>query len=170
MNFRIKTIIIGEPGVGKTSLVKKFISGHFSQDYRASIGTNLYVKEYRLNSAHNVTIQIWDIAGQEKWIKMRHLYYKGAHGALVVGDYTRENTFKQLREFWIKDLNKYCKNIPKILVVNKVDLDAIISDNDIDILAQEIDVKTTISTSAKNGHNVEEIFHQLTDFIIKSKV
>ena len=170
MNYRIKIIIIGEPGVGKTSLVKKFISGHFSQDYRASIGTNLYVKEFRLDSAHIVTIQIWDIAGQEKWIKMRHLYYRGAHGALIVGDYTRDNTFKQLREFWIQDLNKYCKNIPKILVVNKVDLDRIISDNEIDILAKEIDVKTTISTSAKNGHNVEKIFHQITDTVIKSKI
>ena len=100
MVYRIKVIIIGEAGVGKTSLVKKFVSGRFTSDYRVSIGANLFVKDLILNSDIDVSIQIWDIAGQEKWVKMRHLYYKGAHGALIVGDLTRGNTFEQLKEFW----------------------------------------------------------------------
>ncbi len=170
MGYHIKVIIIGEAGVGKTSLVKKFISGHFSQDYKASIGTNLYVKELHLKSGKNVTIQIWDIAGQEKWIKMRHMYYRGAHGALIVGDLTRGNTFEQLKEFWYQDLKKYCGDIPKILVVNKVDLDPIISNNGIEKLAQTIDVKATIFTSAKNGQNVEKAFHQIAEAIVTSSV
>ncbi|MBY9015944.1 MAG: GTP-binding protein [Candidatus Lokiarchaeota archaeon] len=169
MVYHIKVIIIGESGVGKTSLVKKFISSYFSKDYRVSIGTNLYVKELLLKSGNNVTIQIWDIAGQEKWIKMRHFYYKGAHGALIVGDITRGNTFEQLKEFWNQDLKKYCGDIPKILVVNKVDLNRIISNNDIEKLAQDIDVEATIFTSAKNGQNVENAFHQIAEAIITSK-
>jgi len=169
MVYRIKVIIIGEAGVGKTSLVKKFISGHFSQDYRASIGTNLFVKKIFLKSGDKVSIQIWDIAGQEKWIKMRHLYYRGAHGALIVGDLTRGITFEQLSEFWNQDLKKYCGDIPKILVVNKVDLDPIISNKDIEKLAQTINVKASIFTSAKNGQNVEKVFHQIAEVIVSSK-
>jgi Ras-related protein Rab-11A len=170
MVYHIKVIIIGEAGVGKTSLVKRFVSGHFTRDYRASIGANLFIKEINLNSFNTVSIQIWDIAGQERWKKMRHLYYRGAHGALIVGDLTRKNTFEQLKEFWNKDLNKYCEEIPKILVVNKVDLDSIISNNDVENLAQFINVKATIFTSAKNGQNVEKAFHQIAEAVVTSKV
>jgi len=170
MVYRIKVIIIGEAGVGKTSLVKRFVSGHFTRDYRTSIGANLYIKELNLNSGNNVSIQIWDIAGQEKWKKMRHLYYKGAHGALIVGDLTRRNTFEQLKEFWNQDINKYCEEIPKILVVNKVDLDSIISNNDIEKLTHAINVKATIFTSAKNGQNVEIAFHQIAEAIVAPKI
>jgi small GTP-binding protein len=170
MVYRIKVIIIGEAGVGKTSLVKKFVSDRFTSDYRVSIGANLFVKELILNSDTDVSIQIWDIAGQEKWVKMRHLYYRGAHGALIVGDLTRGNTFEQLKEFWNPDLIKFCGDIPKILVVNKVDLESIVSNSDIEKLAQIINVKATIFTSAKNGQNVEEAFHQIAESIITSKV
>ena len=170
MVYRIKVIIIGEAGVGKTSLVKKFVSGRFTSDYRVSIGANLFVKELILDSDIEVTIQIWDIAGQEKWVKMRHLYYRGAHGALFVGDLTRGNTFKQLKEFWNPDLQKFCGEIPKILVVNKIDLEPLVSNNDIEKLAQVINVKATLFTSAKNGQNVEEAFHRIAETIVKSKL
>ena len=169
MVYRIKVIIIGEPGVGKTSLVKKFVSGRFTRDYRVSIGANLFVKDLILDSDIEVAIQIWDIAGQEKWEKMRHLYYKGAHGALIVGDITRENTFAQLEGFWSPDLKKFCGEIPKILVVNKIDLKPIISNKEFENLAQNIKVNTTIFTSAKNGQNVEEAFRTLAVEIIVSK-
>ncbi|MHA2287205.1 MAG: Rab family GTPase [Promethearchaeota archaeon] len=170
MVFRIKVIIIGEAGVGKTSLVKKFVSSRFTSDYRVSIGANLFVKELKINSNVDVSIQIWDIAGQEKWVKMRHLYYRGAHGALVVGDLTRENTFKQLKEFWNPDLTKFCGDIPKILVVNKVDLNPIVSKSDIKRFAQLVDVKSTIFTSAKNGQNVEKAFYQIAEAIVASNL
>lgn len=170
MVYRIKVIIIGDAGVGKTSLVKKFVSGRFTSDYRVSIGANLFVKDLILESDKDVSIQIWDIAGQEKWVKMRHLYYRGAHGALIVGDHTRINTFEQLKEFWILDLKKFCGDIPKILVVNKMDLDPIITNKDIEKLALDINVKSIIFTSAKNGQNVEEVFHQIAELIVLSKL
>lgn len=170
MVYRFKVIIIGEAGVGKTSLIKRFVSGRFTSDYRVSIGANLFVKDLILNSDIDVSIQIWNIAGQEKWVKMRHLYYKGTHGALIVGDLSRGNTFEQLKEFWNPDLKKFCGDIPKILVVNKIDLKPIVSKSEIKKLAQNINVKATIFTSAKNGQNVEEAFHQIADEIITSKL
>jgi small GTP-binding protein len=149
--------------------VKKFVSGHFTRDYRVSIGANLFVKDLVLNSDIQVSIQIWDIAGQEKWVKMRHLYYKGAHGALVVGDVTRGNTFEQLMEFWNPDLKQFCGEIPRILVVNKVDLKPMISNSEVENLAQNIDVNETIFTSAKNGQNVEKAFHKIAEEIVVRK-
>ncbi len=114
MVYHIKVIIIGEAGVGKTSLVKKFVSGHFAKDYRASIGTNMFIKKLDLNLDQKVSIQIWDIAGQEKWTKMRHLYYKGTQGALIVGDLARRNTFEQIVQFWSRSeerrVGKECRS------------------------------------------------------------
>jgi len=74
----IKIIIVGEPAVGKTSLVKKFVSGQFAKDYRSSIGTNIFIKKVNIKNIGRIRIQLWDIAGQERWINMRRSYYVGA--------------------------------------------------------------------------------------------
>ena len=166
MVYHIKVIIIGEAGVGKTSLVKKFISGHFIKDYRASIGTNMFIKKLDLNS-EKVSIQIWDIAGQEKWIKMRHLYYRGAHGALIVGDLARRNTFEQIVHFWSPDMKKYCAEVPIILLANKSDLNSDISENDVESVGKRINAKLIFHTSAKNGKNVEISFEMIAKYALK---
>ena len=157
MAYHMKVIVIGEPGVGKTSLVKRFISGRFSTDYRVSLGTNIYIKKLKLDS--ELSIHLWDIAGQEKWIKMRRSYYKGSHGALIVGDLTRENTFKQIKSFWFPDLKKNCGEIPIILLANKNDLESEANNTLLTRVREEINAKSIIYTSAKSGSNVEEAFH-----------
>lgn len=167
MVYRIKVIIIGEAGVGKTSLVKKFVSGHFTKDYRASIGTNMFIKKLDLNSDKKVSIQIWDIAGQEKWIKMRHLYYRGTHGALIVGDLSRRNTFEQIVHFWSPDMKKYCAEVPIILLANKSDLNSDISKNDVEIVGKRINAKLIFHTSAMNGENVEKSFEMIAKYALK---
>lgn len=167
MAFRIKVIIIGEPGVGKTSLVKKFVSGQFSRDYRASIGTNIFIKKLDLDSDKSISMQIWDIAGQERWINMRHIYYRGAHGALIVGDLTRKNTFIQIEQFWNPDLLRYCKNIPIILLANKNDLDTEIHEKGIMNIGNKIEAKKVLYTSAKNGENVEKSFQLISGYALK---
>jgi len=167
MVYRIKVIIIGEPGVGKTSLVKKFVSGQFSSDYRSSIGTNIFIKKLILEGDNVVSIQIWDIAGQERWIKMRRVYYKGTHGALIVGDLTRKNSFYQIKDFWSPDLKKFSENIPIILLANKNDLDENISKAEVEDLGKIINVNTILYTSAKNGDNVEKSFELISKYALK---
>jgi len=161
-----KIIIVGEPAVGKTSLIKKFISGRFSTDYKASIGTNMFIKELDLDSGMNIKLQIWDIAGQERWTEMRHIYYKGTHGVIIVGDLTRKKTFEQIKNFWCPDLNKYCKNIPRIMLANKEDLVKNISIEELNTYGQKINAKSIIFTSAKLGTNVDEAFKFLSELII----
>jgi len=92
----LKIIVIGEPAVGKTSLVKKFVSGQFTKDYRSSIGTNIFTKKIILEKKTETTLQLWDIAGQERWVNIRRSYYSGAKGVIIVGDLTRSNTFDQI--------------------------------------------------------------------------
>jgi Ras-related protein Rab-11A len=162
----LKIIIIGEPAVGKTSLVKRFISDQFARDYRSSIGTNIFVKEVSLKNYGKLTIQLWDIAGQERWINMRHSYYVGAKGVLIVGDMTRKNTFNQIHHFWVPDVKKYCEPIPILLIANKIDLVKAISDKEINSLKEKINAISIIYTSAKTGENVELAFKKISESIL----
>jgi small GTP-binding protein len=154
----LKIIIIGDPAVGKTSLVKKFITGKFSKDYRSSIGTNIYTKKIVPKKNTIVTLQLWDIAGQERWINMRHSYYSGAKGVIIVGDLKRKNTFDQIEKFWVQDIKKYCSQIPIILLANKKDLLDNIEEQEIISLGKRIHADFTLFTSAKTGDNVELAF------------
>ncbi len=154
----LKIIVIGEPAVGKTSLVKKFVSGRFTTDYRSSIGTNIFTKKIVLENETETTLQLWDIAGQERWISMRRPYYSGAKGVIIVGDLTRSNTFDQIEKFWVPDLDQYCSLIPIILIANKSDLLYEIEKQYIDSLGERINTRTIIFTSAKSGDNVELAF------------
>jgi small GTP-binding protein len=163
----LKIIIVGEPAVGKTSLVKKFVSGQFAKDYRSSIGTNIFIKKVNLNKIGKVSIQLWDIAGQERWINMRRSYYVGAKGVLIVGDLTRKNTFDQINNFWVPDVKLHCKLAPLILIANKNDLEKEISEDQIKTLGEDINAISIVYTSAKTGENVEKAFKIISEQIIK---
>ncbi len=165
--FTLKIILIGDPAVGKTSLVKKFVSGQFTRDYRSSIGTNIYIKNIILDDKVKVTLQIWDIAGQERWIKMRYAYYAGAKGILLVGDLTRRNTFIQIEEFWVPDIKQYCPSAPITLLANKNDLVSELNEQKITSLAKRINSISTFYTSAKTGDNVELAFKAISEEAIK---
>ncbi|MFX0136954.1 MAG: Rab family GTPase [Candidatus Hodarchaeota archaeon] len=166
--YTLKIIIIGEPAVGKTSLVKKFVSGKFTKDYRASIGTNIFIKKIKLENDIDTTIQLWDIAGQERWIKMRRPYYAGARGVLIVGDLTRKNTFDQIEKFWVPDVKQYCDFTPIVLLANKNDLENKLSEIEINSLAEKISALSIIYTSAKTGENVELAFKIISEHAIKT--
>ncbi len=163
----LKIIVIGEPAVGKTSLVKRFISGQFAKDYRSSIGTNIFTKRIVLEKKTETTLQLWDIAGQERWINMRRPYYSGAKGAIIVGDQTRSNTFDQIEKFWVPDLTENCSLIPIILLVNKSDLLKSIEKKSIESLGERIHTSSIVFTSAKTGKNVELAFNLIAKQAIR---
>jgi Ras-related protein Rab-11A len=165
--YTLKIIIIGEPAVGKTSLVKKFVSGQFAKDYRSSIGTNIFTERFKLENNVESTIQLWDIAGQERWTNMRHFYYTGAKGIIIVGDLTRKNTFNQIEKFWIPDVKKYCDIAPIILLANKNDLETDLNEIEINSLGEKIDALSVIYTSAKTGEHVDLAFKEIAQQAIR---
>ncbi|MFW9784631.1 MAG: Rab family GTPase [Candidatus Heimdallarchaeota archaeon] len=162
-----KIIIIGEPAVGKTSLVKRFVSGKFSRDYLSSIGTNIYTKKLELDNETRINLQLWDIAGQERWINMRRSYYSGAKGVIIVGDLTRENTFVQIEKFWALDIGQFCSDAPILLLANKIDLPNTFKHQKISSLGERIKAIDIIMTSAKTGENVEQAFKMISKEVIK---
>ena len=164
----LKIIIVGEPAVGKTSLVKKFVSGQFTKDYRSSIGTNIYIKKLLLKNKIETTLQLWDIAGQERWINMRRSYYHGAKGVIVVGDLTRKNTFDQIEDFWIPDIKNFSSLAPILLLANKEDLPSSIKDHEINSLKGRINAFSYLFSSANTGENVELAFKMISERALRS--
>ncbi|TSK67203.1 Ras-related protein Rab-38 [Bagarius yarrelli] len=121
---RFKVLVIGDLGVGKTSIIKRCVHQHFSSNYRATIGVDFALKVLHLEQ-DTIRLQLWDIAGQERFGNMTRVYYRDALGAFVVFDVTRSGTFEAVRK-WKEDLDEKVrvsggKRIAAVLLANKCD-------------------------------------------------
>lgn len=119
-----KILVIGELGTGKTSFIKRYVHQFFSQNYRATIGVDFALKVLYWDQNTVIRLQLWDIAGQERFGNMTRVYYKEAVGAFIVFDVTRSATFDAVIK-WKQDLDSKVQlpdgsPIPCILLANKV--------------------------------------------------
>ncbi|MHA1733271.1 MAG: Rab family GTPase [Promethearchaeota archaeon] len=158
--FRLKMVVVGDNAVGKTSLIKDFVEKKFTTDHRPTLGTNILMKKLDTEEGE-VHLAIFDIAGQERWRKMRKAYYQGAHMAFVVGDVTRKQTFLNVKKFWAADLRENAESIAIVLLANKVDLEREITSEEVKEIAGEVGIQTVIETSAKTGQAVDLAFRTL---------
>jgi len=123
----LKVIILGDSGVGKTSLMNQFVNKKFSSQYKATIGADFLTKEVMVDD-RLVTMQIWDTAGQERFQSLGVAFYRGADCCVLVYDVTMNNTFKTLEnwrdEFLIQASPRDPENFPFVVIGNKVDLES----------------------------------------------
>jgi len=163
---KYKVIVVGDPGVGKTSTVLRFTDSAFRNTYIPTIGVSMSQKKF-MHGESAIEFVLWDIAGQAKFQTMRKLFYEGANAQLLVFDLTRPGTLIDLRK-WADDINSILPSkLPGIIVGNKSDLvdQRKVSDGEIEIIAKKLNMNYFI-TSALSGDNVDESFHKLTDAII----
>ena len=168
-NYILKIVILGDAGVGKTSLVNQFVSRTFKVDYRGTLGVQIIKKDVMINEDFNVRLLLWDVAGQDHYEKARHGYYEGASGALLIYDLTRFRSFDNIEAKWLKDFRNFVKqDIPYILIGNKCDLedDRAVKESDAAELAKSINAIELLETSAKSGENVEDAFTKLVNQIL----
>ena len=155
--FIRKICLLGDGGVGKTSLVRRYVLDKFSDEYIKTFGTKVSKKVLDLGEVE-LTLMIWDVLGQ-KASTLHEAYYKGAYGALLVCDLTREETVLSL-ERWRDDLYQVIGEKPLILVANKNDLEQVVTRDVLAEVSESLGEDFTI-TSAKSGDGVDDAFHEL---------
>ena len=165
--YNFKIILIGSSGVGKTTLVNRFITDQYEENYIPTLGVNIMVKAITIGS-NKIRLSIWDVGGQAKWNIVRETYYSGSKGAIVVFDLTRPSTLLMVLEYVENFRQTVKKDVPLILLGNKVDL---IDNKKIDSEKAE-DIKRQIKaieyfeTSALDGTLVNESFRKLVELIL----
>ena len=165
-DYTIKIVLLGSAGVGKTSLVYQFMEKKFRDNYKQTLGVNLLKKDMHVDGYGDVSAQIWDLGGQEPFKALRKLYLEGANGGLVIFDLTERKSFDELHE-WIESFKNARGEQPLLLIGNKSDLGNTIKikEKEAGNFAKNNNMEL-ISTSAKTGQNVEEVFIKLTKRIL----
>jgi small GTP-binding protein len=156
MTISKKIILTGSFGVGKTSLFNQFIYSTFSERYLTTIGVKVNKKTVEIDG-HELTMLIWDIAGEVTQDKVPNSYFLGAEGIVYVFDLTRPTTLQNLKT----DLAYLKTMLPDStikVVGNKLDL---VQPHDIERLAADYQMQADCLTSAKTGENVEKMFTDL---------
>jgi len=163
-----KLLIIGDSGVGKSSLLVRFADNHFSGNYITTIGVDFKIRTIEING-ERVKLQIWDTAGQERFRTITSTYYRGTHGVIVVYDVSSGESFANVKR-WLHEIDANCDVVNRILVGNKNDDPdrKVVLTEDARRFADQMGIQL-FETSAKDNINVEEMFRSITTLVLKSK-
>jgi small GTP-binding protein len=162
-----KVCVLGDPSVGKTSIINRYVKNVFSPEYLSTIGANISTKELEVDGG-KLIFSIWDIAGQQTSRSLSASHYAGSEGAIFVYDLTSQDSFDGLIS-WEHQLKKSIpKDVPRVLIGNKADMVVDIKDVPQDRLPPGFKFKSNFFiASAKTGESVEEAFAYLGEQILK---
>jgi small GTP-binding protein len=182
-SFNVKIVLVGDGGVGKTAIRRRFMGQGFKSTYMGTIGSDFSTKtiniEHELNFV-SINFQIWDLAGHPKFSNVRKLFYAGAQGLIFVFDLTRLDSLENVN-IWIDEvISNGITKVPALLIGNKSDL----QDEGIPLCPPEAEINFAelmyeklnqrqkpvqrIRTSAKSGENIEKAFELLAKDIYVS--
>lgn len=164
-SYIYKICVVGDGGVGKTSMVLRYTENKFKENYMMTIGTNFGMKSIELPERPDdkITLQIWDLAGQDQFQSVRPLFYSGAKVIVYVFDLTRKNSLFNLFK-WKAEIDEIVGSIPCILVGNKLDLvnyeQNKADKEEVDFVKTKLNAFCYFETSAKAGFNIENAFKE----------
>ncbi|XP_062603440.1 ras-related protein Rab-1A-like [Saccostrea cucullata] len=164
-DYVFKILLIGDSGVGKSSLMLKFTDESFTETYISTIGVDFKIRTLEIDGK-TVRLQIWDTAGQERFKTITTAYYRNADGILVVYDITDKESFQNVSK-WLEDVENYSnKRVYKVLVGNKADLQPkrVVNYTEAKNFADQHNIPV-IETSAKTSNNVEQLFESMASHL-----
>ncbi len=168
-----KIILVGDGGVGKTSLIRRYVVDKFDDKYIATIGSKITAKELQIDmewQVFDLKLQIWDILGQRGFSRLQSASFRGSDGAFLVVDITKKESLKSLETYWIPQLRGIVGSIPLVILANKSDLIEYAEFNvkELEIFASNYKAQFYL-TSARNGENVKRAFNVLGKKLLKFK-
>ncbi len=119
--YSFKFVIVGDSGVGKSNIIRRYCKDSFTQDGKATVGVELENKFFKINN-DTLNVSIWDTAGQERFKSITNAYYRGANGIIIVFDLTRKETYENLKNWFTEVKNTNNTNAQILLIGNKSDL------------------------------------------------
>ena len=164
-NFNLKIIVVGDISVGKTSVIKRYITNTFSEEHKSTISCEFKKKTLEIDAETCANLQIWDTAGEEKFMSVTKQFYTDSNGAMIVYDLTKKDTFLKLDK-WIKDVKeKALQDVVIMIVGNKSDLvsEKVELGDELKPFKENYEYQ---DVSAKSGTNVALAFENLTNKII----
>ena len=159
----IKVVLVGETGVGKTSIITQFVDENFQKDQQSTTGGTFSIKTGLCDNGKKLKFEIWDTAGQEKYRALTKLFYKDVNAAVMVYDITRKQTFEELKNYWTEQIkDNSLSNTFIAIAANKSDLvdKEEVNEEEARDYAKSIDA-IFLSTSAKNAQTVQDLFTAL---------
>ncbi|HEV8595844.1 MAG TPA: Rab family GTPase [Thermoplasmata archaeon] len=173
-NVKMKICLIGEEGVGKTSLIRRYVFSQFDEKYLRTVGTMVSKKVVDLGPVEGTMFKlhmlVWDIMGRRDFMSLyKEAYFSRARGILAVCDMTRPETLDALNE-WMEGINSSIGEAPMIVLANKKDMGENLRVDEDDILALcELHAAPYLLTSARTGENVEVAFQKIAEMAVRSR-
>lgn len=164
-DYLFKLILIGDSGIGKSCLLRRYTDNNYEENYVSTIGVDFKIKTEEIDGK-TVKLQIWDTAGQERFSAITKSYYRGAHAIIMAFDLTSLDSFKRARH-WLKE-SEQNENATKFLVGTKCDGKVVVDQNDIMLFANENGL-TYFRTSSKTGDGIDNMFNQIC-YQLKEKI
>lgn len=170
LNMDGKLVLLGDSGVGKSSIAMRYVNNVFSEAFEVTIGGGYLQQIVRLKDGTSLKLDIWDTGGQERYRALLQLYYRDADAALITYDVTNSRSLENC-EYWVNELRRTEENCILCLVANKIDVPA--EEKKIDAKdAQEFVEKygmVYFETSAKTGENINKLFEAVAQKIVEKK-
>ena len=163
----LKVLVLGDSGVGKTSLVRRYVKGEFSMDFITTMGVDFHMKTVKAKQPIKLTI--YDVAGQRRFRKIVYQYFRGTNGTLIAFERGDAEGFAAIRQ-WLEMARSYASDVPVVLVETKSDVSqelSAVSQAEIDQLCAELGCQC-VQTSAKSGDGVEQAFKLLIDLMLEN--
>ena len=162
-----KVVLIGDSGVGKSSIISRYIGGIFVDSIDSTISSSFSQKEYEANGK-KVRLNIWDTAGQEKFRSIGRNFYKDAYIILMVYDITNKQSFEDLKSVWYPEIQQFGEKYKIIAIVgNKSDRyeEENVSESELNSFSKDLG-GTNFLVSAKNGNGIELMFKILAEMFL----
>lgn len=174
MNCLYKVLVVGEAGAGKTCIIRRYVHNIFQMSTKSTIGVDFALKMLPWEGGKQITLQIWDIAGQERYGQMTRVYYQAAVGALVVFDVSKPESFDAVQK-WKQDIDNKVflgdgRPIPCVLLGNKSDLlqKDFKPKEEMDAECQRMAFEGWFYTSAMKNTCIAEGFQKLVECVVKN--